>query len=49
MNELRKKDHTQSVYDLLSGSTVSACTKKTIAMTPGSAVATFDVNGFVAK
>ena len=49
MNELRNKTHTQSVYDLLVSSEVSGCVKKTIAMIPGSAVASFDVNGFIEK
>ena len=49
MNELRNKAHTPSVYDLLASSEVSGCVKKTIAMIPGSAVASFDVNGFIEK
>lgn len=49
MNELRNKAHTASVYDLLVSSEVSGCVKKTIAMIPGSAVADFDINGFIDK
>ncbi len=49
MNELRNKIHTKTVYDLLSSTEVSGCTKKTIAMTLGSSVADYDVNGFLPK
>jgi hypothetical protein len=49
MNELRNKTHTNAVYDLLSSSEVSGCTKKTIAMKPESTVADYDVNGFLPK
>ncbi len=49
MNELRNKDYTQSVYDLLSSTEVSGCIKKTIAMKPGSSVADYDVNRFLPK
>ena len=49
MNELRNKTHTDTVYALLSSSEVSGCTKKTIAMKPGSSLAEYDVNGFLPK
>jgi MG2 domain/Bacterial Alpha-2-macroglobulin MG10 domain/Alpha-2-macroglobulin family/A-macroglobulin TED domain/Alpha-2-macroglobulin bait region domain len=47
MNELKNKDHTQAAYNILSGSEVSSCVKKSIAMTPWSAIADFDVSGWV--
>jgi hypothetical protein len=44
MNEIRKKEHTDALYELLASKEVSNCIKKTISMIPGSSVSNFDVN-----
>ena len=49
MNEVRKKEHTESLYELLKSKEVSNCTKKIITMTPGSSVSNFDVNEIYPK
>ncbi len=49
MNELKNKSYTPSLYDILKSNEVSSCIKKTIAITPGSSIANFDVNRFLLK
>ncbi|MBX9809011.1 hypothetical protein K2X92_01310, partial [Candidatus Gracilibacteria bacterium] len=46
MNELRNKTHIGALYELLSSNEVSLCSKKTITLNPGEAVANFDVSQF---
>jgi hypothetical protein len=49
MNEIRKKEHTNTLYDLLSSKEATSCIKKTIAMIGDTPVASFDVNEFMPK
>lgn len=49
MNELRKKEHTNALYDLLKSDEVSDCTKKTVVLPNSWYIADFDINGFLPK
>ncbi len=49
MNEIKNKEHIGNLYSLLSSTDTNNCTKKTIAMTPDSPVASFDLGEFMPK
>lgn len=49
INELRNKEYIPVVYSLLSGNEVSNCVKKSIVMSTGSVISSFDVNWFYPK
>ena len=49
MNELKKKEYTNNLYDLLSSKDTTNCIKKAITLSGDAPVASFDVNEFVPK